>query len=314
MVEQVKVAYVFPGQSSWAVGMGLDIFLHYASAREVFDEVDRVLGFPLSRLCFEGPEEELIQTFNVQPAVLTTSIACLKAAQEVSGESIPAATFLAGHGLGEYAALVAGNAVSLADAVCLVRERGRLMHEAGRRKPGGMLTIVGLEQGIVEYICLNTGTTISNINSPSQIVISGAEDNLTKAWRLARTKGARRITPLKVSGAFYSPMMEPATAGLSEATSSFTFRDSSVPIVANVTAQPVTDVKSIKEELVSQLYRCIQWRDSIENMIARGVTNFFEIGHGEVLTGLIKQISPGVRTFNVGDLTSVREIAKWRRM
>lgn len=311
-MEQEKVAYVFPGQGSQEVGMGLDIYVHYASAREVFDQADKTLGFPLSRLCFEGPEEELAQTINVQPAVLTVSIAYLKAVEEASGHNFPAPAFAAGHSLGEYTALVATGALSLADGIRLVRERGRLMHEAGRRRAGGMVAIMGLDQSIIEEICLYTGTEISNINSPGQIVISGSEDNLAKARRLAQVKGARRIIPLKVSGAFHSSLMEPAIPGLKDVISGFTFNSPSIPVVANVTAEAMTEVEAIKEELVRQIRHCVQWQRSIENIIARGATTFFEIGPGEVLTGLIRRISPGVQTFNIGNLQSVRNMASWR--
>lgn len=312
MMEREKVAYVFPGQGSQEVGMGSDVYVHFASAREVFDEVDKVLGFPLSRLCFEGPEDELVQTINVQPAVLTTSIALLRAAEEASGQGLPPPAFVGGHSLGEYTALVAANVLSLAEAVRLVRERGRLMHEAGRRRPGGMVAIIGLDQQVVEDICLFTGTEISNINSPGQVVISGSEDNLAKARRLAQLKGARRIIPLRVSGAFHSSLMEPAIAGLKDAISKFNFNPPTIPIVANVTAEPLTEAEAIKVELVRQIRHCVQWQRSIENIIDKGVTTFFEIGPGEVLTGLIRRISPGVQTFNVGNVKSVTEMASWR--
>jgi len=305
---QEKVAYVFPGQGSQEIGMGLDVYVHFASAREVFDQADKTLGFPLSRLCFEGPEEEIIQTINVQPAVLTVSIAYLKAVQEASGQNFPAPAFVAGHSLGEYTALVATGVLSLADGIRLVRERGRLMHEAGRRKPGGMVAIIGVDQSIVEEICLYTGTEISNINSPGQVVISGSEENLGKARRLAQIKGARRIVPLKVSGGFHSSLMEPAIPGLKDAIARFAFNSPSAPIVTNVTAEAVTDVEAIKEELVRQLRHCVQWQRSVENIIARGATTFYEIGPGEVLTGLIRRISPGVQAFTIGNLQSINEI------
>lgn len=311
-MEQKKVAYVFPGQGSQEVGMGFDVYVHFASAREVFDEVDKTLGFPLSRLCFEGPEEELVQTINVQPAILTTSIALLRAAEEASGQSLPPPTFVAGHSSAEYTALVVANVLSLAEAVRLVRERGRLMHEAGRRRPGGMVAIIGLDQQVAEDICLYTGTEISNINSPGQVVISGSEDNLSKARRLAQLKGARRIIPLKVSGAFHCSLMEPAIPGLKDAISMFNFTPPTVPIIANVTAEPLTEVEAIKVELVRHIRHCVQWQRSIENIIDKGVTIFFEIGPGEVLTGLIRRISPGVQTFNVRNVKSVMEITNWR--
>lgn len=229
-MEQEKIAYVFPGQGSQEVGMGLQVYVHFASAREVFDEVDKTLGFPLSRLCFEGPEEELIQTVNVQPAILTVSIAYLKALQEASGNKFPGPAFVAGHSLGEYTALVSAGVVSLADGVRLVRERGRLMHEAGRRKPGGMLAVIGMDRGTLEEICMYTGTELSNINCPGQVVISGSDENLAKARRLMQIKGARRVVPLKVSGAFHSSLMEPAIPGLKEVISRFTFCPPCVPI------------------------------------------------------------------------------------
>jgi [acyl-carrier-protein] S-malonyltransferase len=313
MMEQDKIAYVFPGQGSQEVGMGLDIYVHYAIARDVFDQVDKTLGFPLSRLCFEGPEDELTQTVNVQPAIMTVSIAYLKVVQEESGYKFPAPAFAAGHSLGEYTALVATGVLSLADGVRLVRERGRLMHEAGRRKHGGMMALLGMDQGTIEEICLYTGCEISNINAPGQIVIAGTEENLAKARRLAQVKGAKRIIPLKVSGAFHSTLMEPAAQGLKDVIAKFNFSRPTVPIVSNVTAEPVTEVEAIKEGLIRQIRHCVQWQQSIENIIAKGATTFFEIGPGEVLTGLIRRISPGVQTFNVGNLQSVREVANiWK--
>lgn len=307
LVEEAKVAYVFPGQGSQKVGMGLDLYVRYSSARGVFDEADKTLGFPLSRLCFEGPEEDLTQTVNVQPAVLTVSIACLRAAQEVSGNGLPPPTFVAGHSLGEYTALVVAGVLSLSDAVRLVRERGRLMNEAGKRQPGGMLAIIGLDEESTRDVCVSAGTEISNINSPGQIVVSGAEENLAQARKQADAKRARRVIPLKVSGAFHSLLMEPAQEGLRNAISGFTFQKPSVPIMANVTAQVLTDVETIKEELVNQVCHCVQWQRSVENIIASGVTTFFEMGPGQVLTGLIKRISSGVQVFNITDVDTVRQ-------
>ena len=313
MVEDIKVAYVFPGQESKQVGMGLDLYLHYNSAREVFDEVDRTLGFPLSRLCFEGPEEELSQTINVQAAVLTVSIACLRAAEEISGHTLLPPTLVAGHGSGEYTALVAAGVMQLSDAVRLLRERGRLMNEAGRRKPGGMLTIMDIDKDIIEEICITTGVEISNINSPDNIVISGDETKLAKAKRLAQVKGARRMVPVKVSGAFYSSMMDPALEGMMNTVAQFKYENPAIPIIANVTAQPMNTVEAIKEELISQIIHCIKWQQSIEAMLARGITTFFEVGPGDVLTKYIKRISPGALTFNISNIQTINELMKWRK-
>jgi [acyl-carrier-protein] S-malonyltransferase len=313
MAEEVKVAYVFPGQGSQKVGMGMDLYVHYASAKEVYDQVDDILGFSLSRLCFEGPEEDLLQTINVQAAVLTTCIASLKAAEEATKFTLPHPTYVLGHSLGEYTSLIVAGVLSLSDAVRLVRERGRLMNEAGKRKKGGMLAVLGLDLPVVENICLSVGTVVSNINCPGQIVISGSQENLDKARRLAQIKGARRVIPLKVSGAFHSSLMEPALEGLKNAVSGTNFSKPIIPVIANVTAQPLTTVDTIKEELISQIVHCVKWQQSVEATISRGVTTFFEIGPGDVLSGLIKRISPGAQTFNINTVESLTEIANWRR-
>jgi [acyl-carrier-protein] S-malonyltransferase len=313
MVEAIKVAYVFPGQESHSVGMGLDLYVHYTSAREVFDEVDKNLGFSLSRLCFEGPQDDLKQTTNVQPALLATSVACLRAAQEVSNNGIPEPTYVAGHDVGTYAALVAAGVLSLADASRLIRERGRLMNEAGQRSSGGMVSMTGLDIEVFKNICFSTGVEIAYVDAPDQVTLSGTQENLTKAKRLAQIKGARRIVPLRVNGPFNSILMEPAIERLRNAISEFTFNKPAVPVVANVTAQPLTDLEAIKEELVSQIVRPVQWQQSVENMISRGVTTFFEMGPGEMLTRLIKRISPGAQAFNISNAQTVSEITKWRR-
>lgn len=310
LVKKAKVAYVFPGQGSQTVGMGLDLYEKYPSARDVFNEVDSTLGFSLSRLCFEGPEDELTKTINVQPAVLTVSIACLKAAEEVSGSSLPFPDVVAGHSLGEYTALVVAEVLSLSEAVRLVRERGRLMHEAGRAKPGGMVAVLGLDEEAVREVCLTTDTEVSNINCPGQLVVSGAEEKLAEFNRLAQEKGARRIIPLKVSGAFHSQLMQPARDGLKSAISELTFHEPLVQVVANVTAQTLLDAQAIKEELVDQVIRCVRWQQSVENMIAGGVATFFEIGHGQVLAGLIKRINPAVQVINIGDVEVAKQIEK----
>jgi [acyl-carrier-protein] S-malonyltransferase len=313
MVEAIKVAYVFPGQESHSVGMGLDLYVHYTSAREVYDEVDKNLGFSLSRLCCEGPQDDLKQTGNVQPALLATSVACLRAAQEVSNNGIPEPTFVAGHDVGTYAALVAASVLSLSDAARLIRERGRLMNEAGQRTGGGMVSMTGLDIEVFKNICFSTGVEIAYIDAPDQVTVSGTQESLTKARRLAQIKGARRIIPLRVNGPFNSILMEPAIERLRNAISEFTFNKPTVPVVANVTAQPLTDLEAIKEELVSQIVRPVHWQQSIENMITRGVTTFFEMGPGEMLTKLIKRISPGAQAFNISSAQTVSEITRWRR-
>jgi [acyl-carrier-protein] S-malonyltransferase len=310
MAELSKVAYVFPGQGSQSTGMGLDLYNSYPSAKEVFDEADASLGFPLSRLCFEGPDEELTKTHNVQPAILVVSIACLKALAEATIANFPSPTFVAGHSLGEYTALVAAGVLSLADAVLLVRERGRLMYEAGLKNPGSMLAVIGLDEETVKDISTHSGTEISNINCPGQIVVSGAIEALTKANELAKTRGARTVIPLKVSGAFHSALMEPVLAEFSKIVSSFRFHPPVIPVISNLTTRPLTDVDSIKTELVKQLRNCIRWQGSVEYMMHSGVTTFYEIGPGRVLTGLIRRINSELQIFNISGVEDIAQLAR----
>ena len=309
MAELSRVAYVFPGQGSQSAGMGLGLYESYPSAREVFEEADASLGFPLSRLCFDGPDEELTKTHNVQPAILVVSIACLKAIEEAAIANFPSPAFVAGHSLGEYTALVAAGVLGLADAVLLVRERGRLMYEAGLKNPGSMLAVIGLDEETVKDISFHSSTEISNINCPGQIVLSGATQALAEANKLARTRGARVLIPLRVSGAFHSALMEPVIAEFSKIVSSFRFQPPVIPVISNVTARPLTDVDAIKEELVKQLRNCIQWQNSVEYMMHSGVTTFYEIGPGKVLSGLIRRINPELRTFNVAEIEDIAQLA-----
>ena len=299
---ETSIAYVFPGQGSQWVGMGHDLYQQFDSARVVFQEADRILGFPLSRLCFEGPEDELKKTINVQPAIVTVSYACLQAAVE---KGLPRPAFVAGHSLGEYTALAAAAVLDFTTTVHLARERGRLMHEAGLKQPGGMAAIMGVDEASLGEICNQTGTRIANINSPGQIVISGAREDLAQALDVLKSRGAR-VIPLQVSGAFHSQVMQPAADGLAQAVASLTFRPARIPIIANTTAQPVTSAATIKEELLRQVCNCVRWQDSVQYMISNGVTRFIEIGPGKVLTGLIKRISKDVTTVNISDAEAVK--------
>ncbi len=308
MAELVKAAYVFPGQGAQSVGMGRDLYQDFELAKDVFDQADQALGFPLSRLCFDGPEEELRQTINAQPAIVTASFACLEACRE-AGVGLPSPSFVAGHSLGEYTALAAAGVLDFADAVYLSRERGRLMHEAGQMTPGGMAAIIGLDEAPLTELCAKTGAQVANFNCPGQTVISGAEDSINKAVELAKDKGAHRAIPLQVSGAFHTPLMRPAVDGMAKIIAKLEFRDPTTPIIGNTTAQPLATAPAVKEELLYQLCNCVQWQRSVEYMIARGVSTFIEIGPGKVLAGLIKRIDRDVKILNIGDVESVRNFS-----
>ncbi|MFY9812733.1 MAG: ACP S-malonyltransferase [Dehalococcoidales bacterium] len=304
-----KVAYVFPGQGAQTVGMGKDLYDSFDSVKTLFKQADEAVGFSLSKIFFEGPEEELRKTSNAQPALVAVSIACLRAAQEVGGKNLPAPSFMAGHSLGEYTALAAANVIDFSTAVFLAKERGRLMYEAGLKTPGSMMAIIGLDEAILAEVCKETNTVIANINSPGQLVISGAVENVARAGEMAKAKGAARALPLQVSGAFHSPLMQPAVEGMTQILAKVTFKDPIVPIIANVTAQPITSGSQVRDELLKQLCSSVQWQRSVEFMAGQGVGKFIEIGPGKVLAGLIKRISRESEMANIGDANAVKGLA-----
>jgi [acyl-carrier-protein] S-malonyltransferase len=291
-----RVAFVFPGQGSQAVGMGRGLYDDSAAARSVFEEADEVLGFHLSRMCFEGPEDVLRQTVNAQPAILTVSIAYLSASPGLEGVT---PSYVAGHSLGEYTALAAAGVLRFREALHLARERGRLMQQAGEHTAGGMVAILGLDEAVIEDVCRRSGTQIANLNCPGQVAVSGPIARLDEATRMAKAAGAHRVIALQVSGAFHSPLMAPVVEGMEKAVSKFDFSDASIPIVANTTARPLNGAADVKEELLQQLCHCVRWQASIEFMIAEGVSTFIEVGPGQVLTGLIKRINKDVQTVNL---------------
>jgi len=303
-----KTAWVFPGQGSQTVGMCRDLFDNLESARAIFEQADKALGFPLSRLCFAGPEEELRQTVNAQPALVTASFACLEAVKELNGNKLAPPDFTAGHSLGEYTALAVAGVFDFPTAVRLARERGRLMHEVGQITPGGMAAIIGLEEAKLAEVCRETDTVMANINCPGQIVISGAAENITKAMELAKAAGASRAIPLQVSGAFHSPLMKPMVESMAAIVRATPFKDPVIPVIANVTARPLTKAGEVKEELINQLTNPVQWQRSIEYMVTQGAGTFIEIGPGKVLTGLIRRINKDVTTRNISDLATAKSL------
>lgn len=303
-------AWVFPGQGSQAVGMGKALFDSYHEVRELYEEADAALGYPLSTLCFEGPGDLLQQTINAQPALLVTEIAHLRALTLQYGDEFPAPRFVAGHSLGEYSALVAAGALEFSGGLRLVAERGRLMQEAGEDlgMPTGMAAVIGLQDEELREICKLAGVDLANLNAPGQVVISGPLDALEKAGALAKERGARRVVPLQVSAAFHSRWMRPMSSGFGERIAAIPFSEPRVPVVANVTARPVWTVEEIRGLLEAQTYSPVRWVESVQYIASQGVDTFIEIGPGKVLSGLIKRIVPGARTLSSEELLADRSI------
>lgn len=307
-----KVAFVFPGQGSQFVGMGQALAEKSEAARLVFEQADEALGFSLSGLCFQGPEEELKLTANTQPAILTASIAVLSAFREKQPGFAP--DFVAGHSLGEYSALVAAGALSFADAVKTVRARGQFMEEAVPAGQGAMAAVLNMDRAALHAVCEEVTAAghpvqLANMNCPGQIVISGSAEGVKLAGEKAKAAGAKRVLPLNVSGPFHSSLMQPAADKLKAVLAGVSVQDAGVPVVANVSARPVSDAREIVDSLVQQVSAPVLWEDSVQWMVEQGVTTFVEIGPGKVLAGLIKKIAPAETTMiSVQDEESLAEL------
>lgn len=304
-----KKAFIFPGQGSQFAGMGKDLADNFKEAAFVFEEADDALGFKLSRLCFEGPEEDLKLTANTQPAILTASIAALRVLED---ETSLKADFMAGHSLGEYSALVAAGAISFADAVRTVRARGTFMQEAVPVGVGSMAAILGAEPEVLAEICSEAaqGEVVApaNFNSPGQIVIAGNSGAVNRAIEIAKAKGYRKAMLLPVSAPFHCALMIPAGERLAGVLEPVVVSPLSVPVVTNVEAMANSDVGKVKELLVRQVSAPVKWDASVGAMVAAGVEKFIEIGPGKVLSGLVKRIDKNVATFNVQDQDSLKAV------
>ncbi|MBC8016733.1 MAG: ACP S-malonyltransferase [Sporomusaceae bacterium] len=309
-----KIAFIFPGQGSQTVGMGKELYERFDAAKAVFDAADKALGFSITDMCFNGPEDELRKTFNTQPAILTVSIACYQVLKEHG--IVP--NIVAGHSLGEYSALVAAGALSFEDAVQLVRKRGQLMQEAVPLGEGSMAAILGLERQVVTDICQEAQAEFGavqavNFNSPGQIVIAGKKEAVEKAAEMLKAVGAKRAIMLPVSAPFHSTLMKPAAEQLAVELSKITVHNASIPVVANINGLIITDASEIKESLVKQADSPVEWEECIAQIVASAATTFVEVGPGKVLSALTKKITKEVDSLNVEDITSLEKTLDYFR-
>jgi [acyl-carrier-protein] S-malonyltransferase len=305
-----KIAFVFPGQGAQAVGMGRDAYERFEAARRALDRADEALGFPLTRLIFEGPEAELRQTANTQPALLAVSVALLEACRGAGGLK---PDYVAGHSLGEYSALVSAGVLAYDDALRLVRVRGQLMEEAVPGGQGAMAAVLGAGRDELAALCRDVSATaglveLANVNCPGQIVVSGTAAGVEAVALRGKEAGAKRVVPLDVSGPFHSSLMRPAAERLAEELARVRFRDAEVPVIANVNARPVVSGEEIRELLVRQVVSPVLWEDSVRYLIGQGVDTFVEIGSGTVLAGLIRKIDKSARVLSVNSADAVAEL------
>jgi [acyl-carrier-protein] S-malonyltransferase len=301
----MKTAFIFPGQGAQKVGMGQSLASASPAAREIFEKADSALGMRLASLCFEGPEEELRLTANTQPAILATSIATLKAFEARGAR----ADFVAGHSLGEYAALVAAGSLKFEDALRVVRKRGLFMQEAVPEGEGAMAALLGCDIGTVRSVCVEASElgvcSPANINTPGQAVIAGHMSAVERAVELAKAKGARKAVMLAVSAPFHCELMKPAAERLEAVLDEVEFSDLSVPLVTNVDARAIRFGGEARDALIRQVASPVLWGDSVKLLLDEGVTRFIELGPGKVLSGLVKQMSREVQLLNIEDAESL---------
>jgi len=300
-----RIAFVFPGQGAQYVGMGQEVAENFPAAREIFATADQKLGYSLSGLCFNGPEERLRLTIHTQPALLTTSIACYQLIKEHGIKP----DYVAGHSLGEYSALVVAGSLGFTDAVWLVEQRGKFMQEAVPPGEGTMAAVLGLDIPKVEELCDNCSdwgvVEPANFNCPGQIVIAGDTPAVEKAVSLAKEFGAKRAMLLSVSGPFHSSLLQPASEKLAKALDNVNISDPVIPLVANTNAKIINTADEVKAALINQVSSPVKWEQSIRELLDKDVTTFIEIGPGKVLSGLIKKIDRSVKTFNIQEMSSL---------
>jgi [acyl-carrier-protein] S-malonyltransferase len=313
MLDPQKTAFVFPGQGSQFVGMGRELAAASPAARALFAEADEALQIKLSELCWSGPEAGLNDTYNTQPALYVHSMAALAALHERLGDFRPA--YLAGHSLGEITALAAAESLGFIDGLGLVRERGRLMKQAGALAPGGMAAILNLDADVLTAVCAEASADVgkvvqvANDNCPGQVVISGDETALARAMELAKARGAKRALKLPVSIAAHSPLMQAVAGDYQQFVDGLPLLDPLTPVVANASALPLADIAAIRAELVGQLTTRVRWTETIRYLAAQGVTTFVELGPKDVLTGLIKRIAPQATALAAGAPEAIAALA-----
>lgn len=298
-----KIAFLFPGQGAQAVGMGKDLYETYGIAKNVYDTADKILGKSITTLCFEGPEEDLKQTVNTQPCIVTTSIAALEA---LKSELNIIPDYAAGHSLGEYCAMYAAGVMNLETTLKAIQKRADLM---GSTKGGAMAAILNAPEGSIEEALKEASSVgyvdVANYNSPVQVVITGDEAAVSKAGEILLAKGARRVVPLAVSGAFHSKFMEKAGKEFEKFAADLELNDALLPVVTNVDAQPTKNASDFRAKMPKQIYSSVHWTQTIQKMTEDGVEIFIEIGPGKVLAGLNKKIAPEAKVFNVFDKASL---------
>ncbi len=310
MSDQVRVAWLFPGQGSQVIGMSRELAERYPSAMRVFDEASAAIALDLKKLAWDGPQSELDLTANTQPALLAASIAALRAAQEAGGPFAEPVALL-GHSLGEFSALVAGGALDLRDAVRLVRRRGELMQAADPR--GGMLAVIGMDAADITRAIADTRMVVANDNAPGQVVISGPREDFDRATESLKQAGAKRVIPLRTSAAFHSPAMRAVAPDLAVALGAATWHALALPVIANLDAEKHEHAADFPDLLEKQAWSAVQWAGSMRGAAGEGATAFVEFGPGNVLTGLAKRILPDARTANVSDVKTLEEALDFLR-